>query len=177
MTEPNVPASDSDSEPSCARPDDAPPAQVAGHDAVAHDAAGAAVQSCRIQRTLAAERDAVWRHLTEPELLERWFCPNPGLELSVEVDPRVGGRYRADMGGEHVAVGEYTEVEPGARLAFTWSWAHEPDAVSLVTISLADADGGTQLALVHSGLADAGDAEGHAEGWELSLERLDSALA
>ncbi|NLT26841.1 MAG: SRPBCC domain-containing protein [Microbacteriaceae bacterium] len=127
----------------------------------------------RVRRTLNADRPTVWRHLVEPGLLDRWFCPNPELELAVAADPRVGGEYRADMGGEYVAVGEYTEVVPESLLAFTWGWMPEPEPATHVAISLAEADGGdTDLELVHAGFTDPEAAEGHRDGWERSLDRL-----
>lgn len=126
----------------------------------------------RVRRILAADRETVWRHLVEPALLEQWCCPNPQLSLAVEFDPRVGGPCRIDMGGDYVATGECTEVADGERLAYTWSWQHEPEPVTLVTILLADADDGTALELVQSGFPDAEEAAGHREGWELSLDRL-----
>lgn len=126
----------------------------------------------RVRRILTADRPIVWRHLVEPELLDGWFCPNPDLELAVAADVRIGGEYRADMGGEHVAVGEFTEVDPERLLAFTWGWLPEPEPATHVAISLADADGGTELELVHAGFTDPEAADGHRDGWERSLDRL-----
>ena len=127
----------------------------------------------RVRRTLTADRGTVWRHLIEEPLLGQWFCPNPQLALDVDADARPGGAYRADMGGEYVAAGEYTEVAAPERLGFTWAWESAPVEQSQVVIALTEADdGGTELELVHSGLADADEATGHGEGWELALDRL-----
>lgn len=127
----------------------------------------------RVERTLAAPPERVYAAWTDPALLGRWFCPNPDLPLAVAADAVVGGRYRVDMGeGRFVAEGEYTALEPARLVAFTWRWTTSDD-VSTVRVDLTPADGGgTQLVLVHSGLVDADDASGHAEGWELSLDRL-----
>ena len=127
----------------------------------------------RIERTLTAPPERVFAAWTDPAILRRWYCPNPDLPLAVEADARVGGRYRVDMGeGRFVAEGEYTELVPGRVVAFTWRWTTS-DAVSTVRVELSPTpDGGTRLVLVHTGLADADDAQGHGEGWELSLARL-----
>lgn len=129
--------------------------------------------SVRVERTLAAPPARVFAAWTDPAILSRWYCPNPDLPLDVEADARVGGRYRVDMGeGRFVAEGEYTELVPGRVVAFTWRWTTS-DAVSAVRVELSPTpEGGTRLVLVHAGLEDAEDAQGHREGWELSLARL-----
>ncbi len=128
----------------------------------------------RVERILAAPPERVFAAWTDPALLRRWYCPNPELALEVEADARVGGRYRVDMGeGRFVAEGEYTELVPGRVVAFTWRWTTS-DVVSAVRVELSPTpEGGTRLLLVHTGLEDADDAQGHREGWELSLARLE----
>ncbi|GEN79675.1 SRPBCC family protein [Actinotalea fermentans] len=135
----------------------------------------ARVPQARVERTLAAPPERVFAAWTDPAVLRRWFCPNPDLALDVEAEARVGGRYRVDMGeGRFVAEGEYTELVPGRVVAFTWRWTTS-DVVSAVRVELSPTpEGGTRLVLVHTGLADADDAQGHREGWELSLARLEA---
>lgn len=132
-----------------------------------------------IERLLHAERSRVWAALTETTELLRWFCPNPDLALAVVAEVVVGGTLTVDMGaGSYVADGVYTVVEPESELAFTWSWRHEPDtAPSHVRITLDALDETTILRLHHTDLADAADAEGHADGWERELDRLATLLA
>lgn len=128
----------------------------------------------RIERTLTAPPERVYAAWTEPAILSRWYCPNPALPLEVAADAVVGGRYRVDMGnGAYVAEGEYTDLVPGRLVAFTWRWTTSDAPASHVRVELSPApDGGTRLVLQHTGLADADDAQGHREGWELSLDRL-----
>ncbi|MEV5572185.1 metalloregulator ArsR/SmtB family transcription factor [Spirillospora sp. NPDC052269] len=79
-------------------------------------------------RTLAGSPDRVWRHLTDPVLLARWWTPD-GLRMSELVfEARPGGRivqeYRdaEDTDGSDVpagrADGTVDDVRPGERLAF-----------------------------------------------------------
>lgn len=133
----------------------------------------------RIERTLTAPPERVFAAWTDPAVLRRWYCPNPDLPLEVEADARVGGRYRVDMGeGRYVAEGEYTALVPGRLVAFTWRWTSSDGAPSAVRVELSPTpDGGTHLVLRHTGLADAEDAQGHGEGWELSLARLEALVA
>ena len=44
-----------------------------------------------IERTLAAGIQRVYDAWTKPELMVRWYCPNPALDLTAEADLRVGG--------------------------------------------------------------------------------------
>lgn len=130
----------------------------------------------RIERTVAAPVERVFRAWTTADLLARWYCPNPDLALAVHLDPDpalAGGAYRVDMGdGRYVAEGRYTDVVEPRLVAFTWRWLSDPDAWSHVRVELAPTGAGTRVLLVHSGLADADGAAGHAEGWALSLDRL-----
>lgn len=129
----------------------------------------------RVERHLAAPPARVWAAWTDPAVLRRWFCPNPDLPLDVEADVVVGGTYRVAM-GTHVAEGVYTELVPDRVVAFTWSWTTGDGAVSQVRVELTPAGEGTDLVLVHGDLADAEDATGHREGWELELDRLAALL-
>ena len=124
-----------------------------------------------ISRTLAAPLDRVWRAFTDPAALVAWFWPQR-FAPTAEVDLRVGGRYR--IGGPAVGMavsGEYVTVEPPHKLVFTWVWDGEPGE-TLVTIELAAAGTGTELALRHERFADDAGRDNHAQGWHDCLDRL-----
>ena len=132
------------------------------------------VTDVRIERHLPASPETVFRAWTEATVIERWFCPNPDLLVTATADPVVGGSYRVRMGADHVAEGVYTDLVAARLVSFTWCWTSSPDEVSRVRVELAPApDGGTDLVLLHTGLADADDVESQAEGWQLSLARLE----
>lgn len=128
----------------------------------------------RVTTVVAAPPDRVWTAWTDPQVLRRWYCPNPDMALEVEADVVVGGAYRVDMGGgTYVAEGTYTVLEPPHLLEFTWRWTTSDGPPTQVRVELTPTDdGGTHVLLVQRGLADAQDAAGHVEGWELSLGRL-----
>jgi uncharacterized protein YndB with AHSA1/START domain len=71
-----------------------------------------------VQREIRVEAspETVFPYFTDPERMVRW----KGTEATL--DPRPGGVYRVLVGGEHVARGEYVEVVPYSRVAFTWGW-------------------------------------------------------
>jgi uncharacterized protein YndB with AHSA1/START domain len=128
-----------------------------------------------VKRTLAYPVERVWRAMTDPAALAAWFWPQR-FNPTVEVDLRVGGRYRIDGPAAGMAVsGEYVTVEPPHRLVFTWTWDGE-DTETLVTVELADTAEGTELSLRHerfdAGAAGAAARDLNAQGWHDCLDRL-----
>lgn len=130
----------------------------------------------RVERVLRATIGTVYEAWTRPELLTRWYCPNPKLELRVEADVRVGGGYVVEM-GPHVVRGTYLEVEPQRLLAFTWKWDEDDGQPSEVRVELTEVDEGTRLLLTHTGFATPEDAANHLQGWEPELDRLAALLS
>ena len=130
-----------------------------------------------------ASVDRVFQAWVEPEQLMRWFGGSDKHVLEAEVDLRVGGQYRFllrdDERGRAWFEGEYTAVDAGARLAFTWCYTEAPPDgpveqrySSQVTLDFEALEGGrTRLSLRHEGLPDTGR-EQFAEGWTKSLRIL-----
>jgi uncharacterized protein YndB with AHSA1/START domain len=102
-----------------------------------------------ITRTFDAPPHLVYRALTTPELVARWWPA--GLEgvTSIDIDLRVGGPWRyaiVTVDGAEVALhGEYREIVPGERLVHTEVWDDRPAAEALVSITLTSADGKTTV--------------------------------
>jgi uncharacterized protein YndB with AHSA1/START domain len=137
-------------------------------------------RSLTISRRLGLAPAALWRLLTEPAGLARWWWP-ARLEPVYEVDLRVGGAYRfttpdgapfgsLDLGGEFVL------VDAPHRLEYTWRWAEGPPVESRVALEIAEDGVETVLVVTQEGLADAGDRDNHVAGWNDCLDRL-AALA
>jgi uncharacterized protein YndB with AHSA1/START domain len=104
--------------------------------------------------------------------MARWFSPRGSAE--VEADVVVGGRLRVVMIDADVRIehdGEFLEIDPPGRLAFTWRSPFTGDRPSVVTVELFDADGATRLVLTHRGLP-AHERDSHAGGWGAILDRL-----
>lgn len=123
---------------------------------------------------IAAPPATVFAFLTDPEKMLRWL----GTEATVE--PETGGLYLVNVGGKNIARGRFTEVVPVHRLAYSFGWDGRdkvPPGSSLIEIDLVEAKGGTLLRLTHSGLPDAEERQGHAEGWAHYLGRLAVAAA
>ncbi len=144
----------------------------------------------RLQRTLPAPPHEVYRAWLEPALLRQWMAP--GFEVKrVEVDARVGGRFRiwhvdhgSDMGGFE---SEVVELVPDERIVFRWGFAG-PDSDagpvfdSLLTMTLRPANGNaTTLTLLHERLDELAAAMPHVArkvevGWRLVLEKLEQTV-
>jgi uncharacterized protein YndB with AHSA1/START domain len=111
-----------------------------------------------ITREFDAPRHLVYRAWTTPELVERWWHANRGRVTLVEIDLRVGGRWRqvmvADDGMEVGFHGEYREVVENERIVSTETYEGLPEGVSeadgttLNTATFEDVDGRTKLTLV-----------------------------
>ncbi|WP_409332495.1 SRPBCC domain-containing protein [Trujillonella humicola] len=142
------------------------------------------MSTSRVTAHLAAPRDAVYRALTDPDLIAAWRFPE-GMTSAVERlgdgvfrvlltydDPAVPGKsgghtdtYRARFArlvpGELVVeVDEFETDVPELRGDMT------------TTITLHDAAGGTALTAVHEGVPDGVPPEQNEEGWRMALARL-----
>jgi uncharacterized protein (TIGR03086 family) len=118
--------------------------------------------------TLPVTPDEAFALVTQPERLRRWQT------VSAYVDLRAGGDYRWTVTPGHVAAGTFKEVVPGERIVFGWGWDGSPELpfdASTVTITVAPAEGGSVVTLVHEGLNEE-QAASHAEGWNHFFDRL-----
>ena len=116
--------------------------------------------------------------MTDPDELAKWWGPAGFTVPELELDLRAGGRYRITMQPPDAEVfhlqGEFTQVEPPTRLAYTFRWEEpDPDDVETeVVISLRDVGGGTELILDQGTFATDARLKLHHDGWTEGLERL-----
>ncbi len=80
-------------------------------------------QDLVMERIFDAPRELVWKVMTDPESITRWWGPHGYTTTVVEMDVRPGGRWRwinHTTGGEDAPFkGEYLEVVPPERLVRT----------------------------------------------------------
>jgi uncharacterized protein YndB with AHSA1/START domain len=134
--------------------------------------------SLSLVKTIKAAPEKVYAAWTEPETLKRWMAPRDDMTVAVaETDLRIGGRWRILMrepdGGKHDVFGVYRALDPGRKLAFTWSWKGAPEDATLVTIDLREIAGGTELTLTHTKFADEAQRDRHNMGWTGCVGRLE----
>ena len=105
-----------------------------------------------ITREFDAPRELVYKAYTTPELVRRWWHAKRGEMTVCEIDLRVGGEWRYVMvarGDMEVAFhGEYREIVPNERLVSTEVFEGFPDAESLNTLTLTEANGRTKLEIL-----------------------------
>ena len=123
----------------------------------------------RLERRLNQPPSAVWKALTTPELLEKWWVPGA-------IRAEVGHRFDLDMGKWGVQPCEVTAVEVERKLAYTFILN------TTVTWELSPDGDGTLLVMTHDGFdpdstADRQAFEGQRGGWPTILERLTVAMS
>lgn len=146
----------------------------------------------RVDRIFAATPERLYRAWLDPKLISRWLAPGDMNVSYVDVEERVGGRYRiwqehhgAAKGG---CEGEVLELIPNERIVLRWGWAgpeHDAGPVydSILTITFnAMSDGNTAMTLVHERLdaiaAVRPDIATQVDrGWAITLNKLPAALA
>ena len=146
------------------------------------------------RRSLAARPEAVWRHLTEPQLLADWWTPDDLRVSELVFEARPGGRivleYRdaEDVDGSDMVVGRAAgvvdDVLPVERLAYRSS-PTLPDGrvafTSHVDLGLRPSDSGTDLEVrfrITDSTVDSADFIAGIEiGFGQSLDKLAAALA
>ena len=111
-----------------------------------------------VTREFDAPRRLVYKAWTTPELVRRWWHAKRGEVTVVEIDLRVGGRWRyvmvADDGTEVGFHGEYREIVPDERIVSTETYEGLPEGVSeedgstVNTATFADANGRTLVTLL-----------------------------
>src|ERR1017187_8973147 len=97
--------------------------------------------------------EIVWDYLTKPELLAQWLMPN-------DFQPLVGHKFmftskpKIKVGFDGNIFCEVLEVNPFKKLSYTWKGGPGDGRITLdsvVTWTLSEKDGGTELLLEHTG--------------------------
>lgn len=145
------------------------------------------VTTTRVSRHVRAPRAAVYRALLEPAAVARWKVPE-GMTCRVhEFDAREGGTLRVSLTydepgpqGKTTAHtdtyrGRFVRLGPGELVVEVDVFETDDPALQgemTSTITLADADGGTELAAVHEGVPDGVAPADNELGWRMALDRL-----
>lgn len=104
-----------------------------------------------ITREFAAPKHLVYRALTTPELVKRWWNAKRGTVTEADIDLRVGGKWRYVMetdNGEVAFHGEYKEIVPNERIVSTEAFEGIPNAdeyATTNTVTLEEKDGRTTM--------------------------------
>jgi uncharacterized protein YndB with AHSA1/START domain len=139
----------------------------------------------RMRRVLiGAPLSVVFRALTEPQELSKWWGPDGFTIPSVESELRPGGGYRIAMqppeGELFYLAGEFREVAPPERLSYTFRW-EDPDPEdqeTVVTLSLRELGAtSSELVLTQGDFATERRRALHEEGWTQGLDKLEALVS
>lgn len=142
------------------------------------------MNNLQIKKTIEidASSEVVFRALTEPQKLTKWF------QDQVILEPKVGGRVRFvtlkeihpewKLDRDYIMEGTIKEFVPNKKLSYTWKFDDTPDfPETTVTWELDEIDSNkTKLQLTHLGFTgkEKGNfsLESHTEGWAEALNKL-----
>jgi uncharacterized protein YndB with AHSA1/START domain len=136
----------------------------------------------QLERVLSAPRLLVFRMQIEPDLFAQWFGPKRFSATSVDFDVHVGGGYRITLqppdAESFLVFGEFREIEPPARLAYTFRYElpDPDDRDTVVVLSFGDLGETTSVTVEQGTFATEGRKALHEQGWNDSLDRLEELL-
>ena len=136
-----------------------------------------------LRRVLRAPRPVVYEAFCDPGELARWWGPKGFTTPCLEFGPRVGASYRIEMqpleGGAFYLTGDFREVEPPARLVFTFVWEDpDPDDVeTVVALAFRDLGDVTEVALTQGPFQTEARRALHRNGWTDSFDRLERLIS
>jgi uncharacterized protein YndB with AHSA1/START domain len=137
-----------------------------------------------ITRVFDAPRELVWKAWTEPERIKQWSAPKDFTMPVAEGDLRPGGAWRSSMrqpdGTELWLGGVYREIVEPERLVFTHAWLDDkgkPGPETLVTVTLTEREGKTEMSFRQTGFDSVESRDGHAGGWNECFDKLDDLLS
>ena len=138
--------------------------------------AGPKTESLELTREIAAPPERVFRALTNPEDLAKWWTGDVGGISRATFDLRPGGSYRLEFsmskGMLAVVHGVVKEVDPPKRLVMTWFSPDHPKQETLLSFELEPIKKGTRLRLSHTGFTEPGSRDDHEHGWIEALTLL-----
>ena len=112
-----------------------------------------------VTREFDAPKHLVYKAWTTPELVARWWTARRGTAKQMEIDLRVGGRWRyamdADNGQEVAFHGEYREIVPNEKIVSTEVYEGVPgppeeaeENATLNTVTFEEKDGRTVVTIL-----------------------------
>lgn len=145
------------------------------------------MRTTRVSRFVKAPRARVYQALVDPDAIVRWKVPAGMTAVVHHFEAREGGTFRISLtydaptavgktaGRTDTYHGRFLELVPGERVVEVDEF--ETDDAALrgemkLTITLRDADGGTEVVGIHEGLPDAVSLADNETGWRMALDAL-----
>ena len=147
----------------------------------------ASMSSTRIDRHVAAPRAAIYRALLEADAIPKWRVP-AGMTCHVHhFEPREGGTFRVSLTydaptrtGKTTAhadtyYGRFVKLVADTEVVESMEFETDDPAMRgemIITTTLTDADGGTDVVAVHDGLPPGVAPADNETGWRMALAKL-----
>jgi uncharacterized protein YndB with AHSA1/START domain len=146
-----------------------------------------AVYSTRVSRHVNAPRTAVYRALVDADAVARWRVPDGMTARVHEFDAREGGAFRVSLTYDlptgtgksdlHTDTyhGRFVRLVPDERVVEAVEFETDDPGLRgtmTMTTTLTDADGGTDVLVVHEGIPDAVPAADNETGTRMALANL-----
>jgi uncharacterized protein YndB with AHSA1/START domain len=136
-----------------------------------------------VTRIFNAPRERVFRSWIDPTRALQWWGPKHHPAIFLEMDVRVGGAWHGKLkspesGVELTHRGVFREIVEPSLLSFTFAWDDEGERglETLVTLTFGDLGSKTLFTLHQTPFQSDGERDGHGDGWNSTLDRLEEAL-
>jgi uncharacterized protein YndB with AHSA1/START domain len=119
-----------------------------------------------------ADREKVWRAITEPKRFSKWF------EMDIHWNRLAVGEVMTFTHDEGTDKGKIVTVDPPQRFAFNWTADPADPAETLVTFVLEVVPGGTRVTITEAGFEKLPQTlrqkryEMNSKGWEIQLGNI-----
>ena len=135
------------------------------------------------ERVLPAPPPVVFAAFSDPGQLVKWWGPEGFTTPSLQFEPRVGESYRIEMqppeGDPFWLTGEFREVDPPARLAFTFVWEDpaSDDVETSVALTFRELGESTEVDLEQGPFKTEARRALHRDGWRDSFDKLERLIS
>jgi uncharacterized protein YndB with AHSA1/START domain len=110
----------------------------------------------RVDQRYGASPSRAFRAWLDPQVAGRWLFATASQPMAdVAIDGRAGGSFcfvERRAGATARYMGEYLEIVPGRRLAFTLSMAPHPEVITRVAVAFAPVAKGCMLEVIHENI-------------------------
>jgi uncharacterized protein YndB with AHSA1/START domain len=136
-----------------------------------------------LKRVVPAAPSVVFGAFNAADELAAWWGPKSFTVPSLDFKPRVGDGYRIEMqppeGDPFYLIGEFREVDPPARLVFTFVYEDpDPEDVeTLAELSFRDLGESTEVVFTQGPFKTEARRELHRNGWTDSFDRLEQFIS